>query len=149
MCGSCLRDTDNNSSDYITEVPKTKKQKKTDYWFSKYNRVLHHYSVSIAAAACYGFDQYFGCFENLQSIIIWERCATGSDVTEKDVTGKDVTGSDVSQVTRSDVSHMTGSVVSHVTGSDIITGSDVIFPALFFLVSCTLSSTHTSEISWA
>jgi hypothetical protein len=24
--------------------------KKTDYWFSKYNRVLHHYSVSIAAA---------------------------------------------------------------------------------------------------
>jgi hypothetical protein len=28
------------------EVPKTKK---TDYWFSKYNRVLHHYFVSIAA----------------------------------------------------------------------------------------------------
>jgi hypothetical protein len=25
--------------------------KKTDYWFSKYNRVLLHYSVSIAAAA--------------------------------------------------------------------------------------------------
>jgi hypothetical protein len=24
---------------------------KTDYWFSKYNRVLLHYSVSIAAAA--------------------------------------------------------------------------------------------------
>jgi hypothetical protein len=24
--------------------------KKTDYWFSKYNRVLLHYSVSIAAA---------------------------------------------------------------------------------------------------
>ena len=118
---------------YSIEVPKTKKQKKTDYWFSKYNRVLHHYSVSIAAAACYGFDQYFGCFENLQSIIIWERCATGSDVTEKDVTGKDVTGSDVSQVTGSDVSHMTGSIVSHVTGSDIITGSDVIFPALFSL----------------
>ena len=39
--------------------------------------------------------------------IIWERCATG----------KDVTGSDVS--------HMTGSDVSHVTGSDIITESDV------------------------
>jgi G:T-mismatch repair DNA endonuclease (very short patch repair protein) len=32
---------------YGIEVPKTK----TDYWFSKYNRVLHHYSVSIAAAA--------------------------------------------------------------------------------------------------
>jgi G:T-mismatch repair DNA endonuclease (very short patch repair protein) len=32
---------------YSIEVPKTK----TDYWFSKYNRVLHHYSVSIAAAA--------------------------------------------------------------------------------------------------
>jgi G:T-mismatch repair DNA endonuclease (very short patch repair protein) len=27
---------------YSIEVPKTK----TDYWFSKYNRVLHHYSVS-------------------------------------------------------------------------------------------------------
>ena len=46
MCGFCFRDTDNNSSDYITkihyriEVPKTK----TDHWFSKYNRVLHHYS---------------------------------------------------------------------------------------------------------
>ena len=25
--------------------------KKKDYWFSKYNRVLLHYSVSIAAAA--------------------------------------------------------------------------------------------------
>jgi hypothetical protein len=25
--------------------------KKPDYWFSKYNRVLLHYSVSIAAAA--------------------------------------------------------------------------------------------------
>ena len=42
------------------EVPKTK----TNYWFLKYNRVLHHYSVSIAAAvvvvgaACQGFDQY-------------------------------------------------------------------------------------------
>ena len=52
MCGFCFRDTDNNSSDYITkiyyriEVPKTK----TDHWFSKYNRVLHHYSVSITAA---------------------------------------------------------------------------------------------------
>jgi hypothetical protein len=36
---------------YSIEVPKTK----TDYWFSKYNRVLHHYSVSIevvVAAAC-------------------------------------------------------------------------------------------------
>jgi G:T-mismatch repair DNA endonuclease (very short patch repair protein) len=32
---------------YSIEVPKTK----TDYWFSKYNRVLHHYSVSIAATA--------------------------------------------------------------------------------------------------
>jgi G:T-mismatch repair DNA endonuclease (very short patch repair protein) len=32
---------------YSIEVPKTK----TDYWFSKYNRVLHHYSASIAAAA--------------------------------------------------------------------------------------------------
>ena len=127
---------------YSIEVPKTKTKTKTDYWFSKYNRVLHHYSVSIAAAACYGFDQYFGCFENLQSIIIWERCATGSDVTGKDVTGSDVngsdvTGSDVSQVTGSDVSHMTGSDVSHVNGSDIITGSDVITevtsfsPALF------------------
>jgi hypothetical protein len=27
------------------EVPKAK----ANYWFSKYNRVLHHYSVSIAA----------------------------------------------------------------------------------------------------
>ena len=34
---------------YSIEVPKTKT--KTDYWFSKYNRVLHHYSVSIATAA--------------------------------------------------------------------------------------------------
>ena len=32
---------------YSIEVPKTK----TDYWFSKYNRVLHHYSVGIAVAA--------------------------------------------------------------------------------------------------
>ena len=32
---------------YSIEVPKTK----TDYRFSKYNRVLHHYSVSIAVAA--------------------------------------------------------------------------------------------------
>jgi G:T-mismatch repair DNA endonuclease (very short patch repair protein) len=30
---------------YSIEVPKTK----TDYWFSKYNNVLHPYSVSIAA----------------------------------------------------------------------------------------------------
>ena len=29
---------------YSIEVPKSK----TDYWVSKYNRVLHHYSVSIA-----------------------------------------------------------------------------------------------------
>ena len=33
---------------YSIEVPKNKNQK-TDYWFSKYNRVLHHYFVSIAA----------------------------------------------------------------------------------------------------
>ena len=46
---------------YSIEVPKTK----TDYWFSKYDRVLHHYSVSVAAvvvvvvaAACQVFDQY-------------------------------------------------------------------------------------------
>jgi hypothetical protein len=32
---------------YSIEVSKTK----TDYWFSKYNRVLHHYSVGIAVAA--------------------------------------------------------------------------------------------------
>ena len=32
---------------YSIEVPKAK----TDYWFSKYNRVLLHYSVSIASAA--------------------------------------------------------------------------------------------------
>jgi hypothetical protein len=30
---------------YSIEVPKAK----TDYWYLKYNRVLHHYSVSIAA----------------------------------------------------------------------------------------------------
>jgi G:T-mismatch repair DNA endonuclease (very short patch repair protein) len=30
---------------YSIEVPKTK----TDYWFSKYNKVLHPYSVSITA----------------------------------------------------------------------------------------------------
>ena len=42
------------------EVPKTK----TDYWFLRYNRVLHHYSVSIAAAVVVvgaerqEFDQY-------------------------------------------------------------------------------------------
>jgi G:T-mismatch repair DNA endonuclease (very short patch repair protein) len=29
---------------YSIELPKTK----TDYWFSKYNRVLHHYSMGIA-----------------------------------------------------------------------------------------------------
>ena len=28
-----------------------KNPNKTDYWFSKYNRILHHYSVSTAAAA--------------------------------------------------------------------------------------------------
>ena len=87
--------------------------------------------MSIAAAACYGFDQYFDCFEDLQAIIIWERCATGSDVTGKDITGShvngsDVTGSDIIQVTGSDFSHMNGSVVSHVTGSDVITGRDVV-----------------------
>jgi G:T-mismatch repair DNA endonuclease (very short patch repair protein) len=32
---------------YSIEVPKTK----TDYWFSKYNSVLQHYSVNIAAVA--------------------------------------------------------------------------------------------------
>jgi hypothetical protein len=26
-------------------------KQKRDYWFSKYNRVLHHYSVNIAADA--------------------------------------------------------------------------------------------------
>jgi G:T-mismatch repair DNA endonuclease (very short patch repair protein) len=34
---------------YSIEVPKTK----TDYWFSKYNRVLLHYSVSIAAVSVF------------------------------------------------------------------------------------------------
>jgi len=34
---------------YSIEVPKAK----TDYWFSKYNRVLLHYSVSIAAASVF------------------------------------------------------------------------------------------------
>jgi hypothetical protein len=72
-------------------------------------------TVSIAAAAYWGFDQYFDCFEDLQAIIIWERCATGSDVTGSHVNGSDVTGSDVSLVTE----------------SDVITVSDVIFPALF------------------
>ena len=56
MCGSCLRETDNNSSDYITyntlQYRGSQNKTKTDYWFSKYNRVLHHYSVSIAAATC-------------------------------------------------------------------------------------------------
>jgi hypothetical protein len=28
-------------------------KKKPDYWFSKYNRVLLHYSVSIAAASVF------------------------------------------------------------------------------------------------
>ena len=55
MCGSFLRDTDDNSSDYITYNTlqyrgSKKKTKKQDYWFSKYNRILHHYSVSTAAA---------------------------------------------------------------------------------------------------
>ena len=36
-----------NDRDRIRLEPKTK----TDYWFSKYNRVLLYYSVSIAAAA--------------------------------------------------------------------------------------------------
>jgi hypothetical protein len=66
----------------------------------------------MAAAACQGFDQYFDCFEDLQAIIIWERCATGSDVTGKDVTGSHVNGSDV-------------------TGSDVIT---VIFTRFVFLL---------------
>jgi hypothetical protein len=46
MCGSCLRETDNNSSDYITyntlQHRGSQNKTKTDYWFSKYNRVLHH-----------------------------------------------------------------------------------------------------------
>jgi hypothetical protein len=56
MCGSCLRDTDNNSSDYITyntlqyRGSQKNNNNNTDYWFSKYNRILHHYSVSTAAA---------------------------------------------------------------------------------------------------
>jgi hypothetical protein len=37
---------------YSIEVPQ-KKQKKQDYWFSKYNRVLLHYSVSIAVASVF------------------------------------------------------------------------------------------------
>jgi hypothetical protein len=37
---------------YSIEVPKTPPQK-TDYWFSKYNRVLLHYSVSIAVASVF------------------------------------------------------------------------------------------------
>jgi hypothetical protein len=37
---------------YSIEVPK-KTPQKTDYWFSKYNRVLLHYSVSIAVASVF------------------------------------------------------------------------------------------------
>jgi hypothetical protein len=37
---------------YSIEVPK-KPPQKTDYWFSKYNRVLLHYSVSIAVASVF------------------------------------------------------------------------------------------------
>jgi hypothetical protein len=37
---------------YSIEVPK-KNPQKTDYWFSKYNRVLLHYSVSIAVASVF------------------------------------------------------------------------------------------------
>jgi hypothetical protein len=37
---------------YSIEVPKNPPQK-TDYWFSKYNRVLLHYSVSIAVASVF------------------------------------------------------------------------------------------------
>jgi hypothetical protein len=35
---------------YRVEVPQ---KKTTNYWFSKYNRVLLHYSVSIAAASVF------------------------------------------------------------------------------------------------
>ena len=71
------------------------------------------------------------CFEDLQAIINWERCATGTDVTGNYVTGSHVTGSEVNHVSGSDVIHVTESDVSHVAGSDVLTGSDVIFPALF------------------
>jgi hypothetical protein len=56
MCGFCLRDTDNNGSDYITSntLQDRGSQNKIDYWFSKYNRVLHHYSLSIVAAVVVG-----------------------------------------------------------------------------------------------
>jgi hypothetical protein len=46
------------------------------------------------------------CFEDLYAIIIWERCAIGSDV---------IAGSDASRMTE----------------SDVITGSDVIFLRFF------------------
>ena len=53
-----------------------------------------------------GVCSVLDCFEDLQTIIIWESCATGSDFTRNDVT------------------------VRHMTGGDI-TGSDVIFPCFF------------------
>jgi hypothetical protein len=63
MCGFCLLTqttavTKLHKINYSIEVPKPKK----DYWSSKYNSVLHHYSVSnaalavavvVAAVACY------------------------------------------------------------------------------------------------
>jgi hypothetical protein len=46
------------TSDHVIDVPKTKT--KTNYWFSKYNRVLHHYSVSIAAGGGCGGGSMLG-----------------------------------------------------------------------------------------
>ena len=55
-------------------------------------------------------------------MIIWERCATGSDATGNDVTGSHVIGS-----------HVTGCDVSHVTGSNVTAG-DIIFPRFLLTI---------------
>jgi hypothetical protein len=49
---------------YRIEVPKTK----TDYWFSKYNRVLHHYSEHCGGGGgggMLGVWSVLDCFEDL------------------------------------------------------------------------------------
>jgi hypothetical protein len=64
--------------------------RKPDYWFSKYNRVLLHYSVSIATAAATANISLSVVIQNVSLLMTESSMATGCDVTESDVTRSDV-----------------------------------------------------------
>jgi hypothetical protein len=111
-----------------------KKNKKTsDYWFSKYNRILHHYSVSIAAAAAAAL-----CYRKCRHNRTWRKSCDrkwrqSCDRKWRQSCDRKWRHNRKWRQSRDRQWPHNRSDVSYVTESDV-TGIDVIFPRFFLII---------------